>query len=817
MANANNFTIVITALDRTSATMMRINASMAGLSSPILNIGRSMAKLSEVSGLENLGRAAENVGAKFANLGSKISGVLGPLAALGAAASAAGLYEMAKGATDWGHNLSISAEKTGVAADMLAKLHYAASTVNVGADQLDSGLIRMNRTIADVAGGRNKVAAEYLRKMGISVYDANHHLKDAGQLFPEVSKAMAANGSIAEKTGAAMALMGRSGAQLIPVFDLGGKKLDGLMKTFEQMYGKITPAVIKAADEGHESFERLSLAGEGLKFTIGSALFPAMEKIITPITAWVAANRKLIAMRVGEWAKKIGDALAQVDWKSVVRAVVDFGSAVYRVVNFLGPFWSTVALGAVVFSPFIAAALSAGTALVELGIAASGVAVRFGALAFGGLIADIATAIPMIGSFADAFAALDVVLDANPIGAIVLGIAALGAAAFAVYEYWGPISAFFERIWVKTKAIFVWAYNNILPWIPGGMMVKGIFDNWKPITAFFSNLWKNVTAIFERAWSILKPIIDTVVGGAKWLLEHTGLLGAANAIGNAASNVVHYVFQGAENIELHGAALESHRAAIANFAHNAATMNMPSGPGPVGMRLNNPLNMRSWGNSPLVNTKSGNFAQFASPELGVSAAAGQLQLYNRRGLNTISSIISKWAPSSENNTGSYISAVSKQMGMAPGAQLNLNDSGTMQRLIAAMARHEQGGDKFSPSVIAAGVNLRFGAPQPRMASIARNVPPPRVIVPNPVAGGMVPNLPAGNPNVSSLLTGPVVSSSHPVIDRRYAGSRATAAGDRSGLDVRVQFDNIPAGTRTTVNKSGDAIDSLEVGKRFANI
>jgi hypothetical protein len=216
--------------------------------------------------------------------------------------------------------------------------------------------------------------------------------------------------------------------------------------------------------------------------------------------------------------------------------------------------------------------------------------------------------------------------------------------------------------------------------------------------------------------------------------------------------------------------------------------NMPSGSGPIGVRLNNPLNMRSWGSTPLVSTRSGNFAHFASPEQGVSAAAAQLQIYNRRGWNTLSSIISHWAPSSENNTGAYIAAISKAMGVAPGAQLNLNNSAVMQSLIAAMARHEQGYAAFTPAQIAAGVNLRMGATAPRIAGTSD----------------------------SRAVSAPVVSS-QPVIDRRYPSAPGTVSAEpgRGKVDVSVTLANLPPGTRTSAKASGDTVGTLDVGRRFS--
>lgn len=110
---------------------------------------------------------------------------------------------------------------------------------------------------------------------------------------------------------------------------------------------------------------------------------------------------------------------------------------------------------------------------------------------------------------------------------------------------------------------------------------------------------------------------------------------------------------------------------------------------------NNPGNLRSWGNMPT----SGGFAVFPSTESGLSAMGKQLQLYGKRGNDTIAGIISKYAPSSENNTQAYIDDVSKRTGFAPNQHLDLNDQAVLSKLMSAMTKHENNKTNYSPDQI----------------------------------------------------------------------------------------------------------------------
>ena len=83
----------------------------------------------------------------------------------------------------------------------------------------------------------------------------------------------------------------------------------------------------------------------------------------------------------------------------------------------------------------------------------------------------------------------------------------------------------------------------------------------------------------------------------------------------------------------------------------------------------------------------GRFAKFSSPEAGFAAMENLLRGrgYAGGGRNTIASIISKYAPSSENNVGAYVGAVERATGIDRHTPLSPVQIRAVSR---AMARHE---------------------------------------------------------------------------------------------------------------------------------
>lgn len=114
---------------------------------------------------------------------------------------------------------------------------------------------------------------------------------------------------------------------------------------------------------------------------------------------------------------------------------------------------------------------------------------------------------------------------------------------------------------------------------------------------------------------------------------------------------------------------------------------------PRGIRNNNPLNIRI-GNTWLgerMNPTDPAFEEFVAIEYGYRAAFCILRRYIRRyNKNTITAIVSTWAPSTENNTQRYIDFVAAQMKISPNETIAYSDRERMTRLVAAMQLMECG-------------------------------------------------------------------------------------------------------------------------------
>lgn len=121
---------------------------------------------------------------------------------------------------------------------------------------------------------------------------------------------------------------------------------------------------------------------------------------------------------------------------------------------------------------------------------------------------------------------------------------------------------------------------------------------------------------------------------------------------------------------------------------------------PRGLRNNNPLNIKRgsrWQGLKAVQTDE-TFCQFNSMIWGIRAGFVLLRNYisgysgKTKPFDTIEKIISRWAPSSENQTQRYIDFVSKQSGIPSNQKIKFTDRAKMISIVSAMIKFENGKD-----------------------------------------------------------------------------------------------------------------------------
>jgi hypothetical protein len=131
---------------------------------------------------------------------------------------------------------------------------------------------------------------------------------------------------------------------------------------------------------------------------------------------------------------------------------------------------------------------------------------------------------------------------------------------------------------------------------------------------------------------------------------------------------------------------------------------------PLGIRNNNPGNIRrtgdQWLGAAVRQDDPQGYVVFNHPVYGIRAIAKILITYrDRYGLNTISGIISRWAPERENNTAAYIANMASWAGIDPDEPVNWTQD--MAAIIRGIIRQENGKQPYGDELISRAIYLAY--------------------------------------------------------------------------------------------------------------
>lgn len=233
--------------------------------------------------LKSWGKSAAIAGGAMSGVGAA---VLGPM--LGATAVFASS----------GDELSKMADKTGASVESLSELRHAANQSAVDFKQLGSAMNKQQRNLAEAAAG-NKTASEAFETLGLSVDDLMKLSPD--QQFETIADKISQIQDPAKRTAAAMDIIGKSGAELMPLMIGGAKGIQTLRKEARDLGLQVSAKDAAAATKFGDTWANVQTTLKQIAFNVGAALAPALTSlmeavipIIVKVANWISQNRQLV-------------------------------------------------------------------------------------------------------------------------------------------------------------------------------------------------------------------------------------------------------------------------------------------------------------------------------------------------------------------------------------------------------------------------------------------------------------------------------------------------------------------------------------------
>jgi hypothetical protein len=245
---------------------------------------RINAKATGAAEVRTLGAAISGLTKSAGGLGA----VAGAVTGLGVAVGGLGLAAAGKGLVDMADSLDELAQRSGASVENLSKLGAAARMSGLDTEQVSGALVKLSKNLGEIAAGGGKDAKAALDQLGVSAFNATGELRKPDEVLFDMINRFSQLEDGGQKTRLAMELLGRSGASLIPVFNMGAEAIQGLNTG-------ISTEFAKNAGIYNDRIETLKMQFTALGVTVLERVLPALIKGTEYVSALLSAGREWFA------------------------------------------------------------------------------------------------------------------------------------------------------------------------------------------------------------------------------------------------------------------------------------------------------------------------------------------------------------------------------------------------------------------------------------------------------------------------------------------------------------------------------------------
>lgn len=257
----------------------------------------------------------------------------------------------------------------------LAGLANAGALVDVSMETIGKATQKAEIAFAKAAGGSTAAAAAF-ESIGLSVDNLNQ--MTAAERFQAIAQAISQLPTEAERAAAAVRIFGRSGVELLPMFQQGAAGIQAATAEAQRFGLALSQAQADNVDAMGDSFDRAQQAINGVVQQVVAYLAPAIESVTTQFSDLIGSvGGATIGQTIGEGILQGARFFA-----TIADTVIANLSTVWEYVSQVGGQWSAVfEIGSRVASFFsgVGNALEAAFGVLILGISGPVEALMFAA------------------------------------------------------------------------------------------------------------------------------------------------------------------------------------------------------------------------------------------------------------------------------------------------------------------------------------------------------------------------------------------------------------------------------------------------------
>lgn len=245
---------------------------------------------------QDLGRASESANDNFGRIASAAKTVA---IALAAAFTVDYFKDNIKSAIDYADSLGDVAARSNQTTEALSAMDYALHFSDATLENYTDGLQKLSvNMVASISG--NEDLANTFKVLKIDIEDANHNVRNSGDVFLDAAEALSKMEDGAIKTDTAMKIFGKSaGPELLPFLNLGKEGIKDLTEEARNLNLVVSTDASNAAGEFNDSIDKMGFAAKGIWNTIAQQLTPALNVMASNMVAGAKDTKILEAAAFG--------------------------------------------------------------------------------------------------------------------------------------------------------------------------------------------------------------------------------------------------------------------------------------------------------------------------------------------------------------------------------------------------------------------------------------------------------------------------------------------------------------------------------------
>jgi len=333
---------------------------------------------------------------------------------------------------------------TGLSTDNLQGLEVIAEEAGVSFTGLTNTIAKFTSKIPELAKGTG-ASSDAIKQLGIDVFDSSGNVRDMNELFPEMINRLQGMEDITERNAISQQLFGKSLGDIAPVLSISKDRFNELLGSAENLSGFMSEDAIKSANDYRVMMENLKRTFGGFFRELSMNVIPILSDTLVPLlkdTIFPIIEGLVgVVGKLANWFNNLAT--------PVKEFVVIFGAAI------------------AVMGPML--------------------------LLFAKFVPLIKSAVAIYKVLTTAQVTLNAAMATNPIGLIVIGIAALIAAGVLLWKNWDTVKVKFVESW----DFISFHFKNVATFIAKiyAKMILGILEGINKVGKFVPGLNKGLSLL----------------------------------------------------------------------------------------------------------------------------------------------------------------------------------------------------------------------------------------------------------------------------------------------------------------------------------